>query len=153
MFGRQLKRSLLILIVAALSFFPEISRAESPFDILVITNKNVDSKNTIDLSMLKAIFIKDVWFWGVGGKVNALNAPSGSALRESFRKRVLQWTRAEETEYWQDQQVSRGVVRPPEFRQTLRAVFAIKGSIGYVFRKDFHENVARVVLVIPATKP
>lgn len=145
----QLKMMIPILIVVSLSFRPRVVRAESPLDILIITNKGVDSKNMVDVSMLKAIFIKDVWFWGVGGKINAINAPLGSMLRKSFRERVLHWSKDQEIEYWQDQQVSRGVVKPPEFRQTLRAVFAIKGSIGYVFRKDYHENVARVVLIIP----
>ena len=71
------------------------------------------------------------------------------ALREEFRRRVLEMTADEEQRYWQNQKIVQGKTPPTEFKSSQRAVFSIKGALSYVYRKDLKQNVAKVVLVIP----
>ena len=58
-------------------------------------------------------------------------------------------TPAEEQSYWQEQKIRKGLTPPAEFASTLKAVFSVKGAVSYVFRKQFKEGVAKVLLIIP----
>ena len=77
-----------------------------------------------------------------------INAPTESRLREIFRSKVLGMDWSREQSYWQDEGIRQGLSEPPEFSNTLKAVFKIKSALSYVFRKDFKEGSAKVLLVI-----
>ena len=128
---------------------PGSAGSENPSDIMVIANSNVDEK-TIDTFELKDLFLKKRTNWGSGDKAIPLNALEGSALREDFRSRVLGLSAMEERLYWQERIVKTGVSEPAEFGNTLKAVFQLRGSIGYVYRSQYREGVAKVLLVVPA---
>ncbi len=63
---------------------------------------------------------------------------------------LLMITKAEEDNYWEDQKIRNNMEEPPKFRNVLKAVFHLKGSIGYVYRKDYKEGVVKILTVIPA---
>jgi hypothetical protein len=88
--------------------------------------------------------------WSSGAKVVPLNVTNGSGLRDDFRARVLGMTSAQEQSYWQERKIKAGESTPSEFGDTLRAVFKLRGAIGYVYRSQFKEGTAKVLLVIPA---
>lgn len=134
--------------VAALGVaVPGSVEAESGDDILVVANKKVEVKS-ISMAEARAFFLKERTSWKSGGKVVPVNAPAGTALRKKFRRKVLGMDAAHEQSYWQDEGIRRGLVQPPEFGNTLKAVFKLKGAVSYVYRKDFNADVAKVLLVI-----
>ena len=80
-----------------------------------------------------------------------INAMGSSPLREAFRTQVLQMTAAEETRYWQDMKIKKGLTPPSEFGNVQKAVFNLKGSVSYVFRSEHKGGVTKVLLEIPAS--
>jgi len=127
---------------------PSVVHADSPDDILVIANKGV-SNTTLTTDELRSIFLKQRKNWNGGAKIIPIHAPEGSDLRHHFQKLVLSMAPEEELIYWFAQQ-ARGKGGPPiEFRKTQKAVFKISGSVSYVYRKEFKEGVAKVLIVIP----
>jgi hypothetical protein len=78
-----------------------------------------------------------------------LNA-ADAQLRGDFRKRVLNMEPAAEQRHWEDSKVKFGQSEPPIFPNTLKAVFKLKGSVSYVYRKDFKADVAKILLVVPS---
>ncbi|MCP4602906.1 MAG: hypothetical protein GY847_20715 [Proteobacteria bacterium] len=134
--------------LAILVLSPRHARADSPDDILVIANKGV-SVNSITIPELKAIFLKQKAHWKSGGRVVALNAKEGTALRSVFQKTLLGMSLAKEKSYWQDQKIRTGLSAPPEFGNLLKAVFSLRGSVSYILRKDYREGVVKILLVLP----
>ena len=134
--------------------FSPVAQAESPDDIIVFVNKalKVDS---VEIDELKEIFLKNKTSWSPREKIVCINAKKGTALRKTFRQRVLGMAENAENIYWQDRMSRHKLARPPEFSNTVKAVFKVKamfktlGAIGYAFRKDVPENVVKTVLVIP----
>jgi ABC-type phosphate transport system substrate-binding protein len=124
-------------------------QAESPQDILIVANTSVDQKD-IEKGEVRAIFLKNKTSWSSGQKIVAVNAKPGTELRDQFQKRVLEMDSNREVSFFEEQKVRYGTSPPVEFPNPLRAVFHLKGSIGYVFRKDYKEGVAKVLLVIPS---
>ncbi len=124
------------------------ARADSPNDILIIANKGV-SANSITVPELKAFFLKQKTRWKGGGRVVAVNAKEGNPLRAAFQKALLGMSEAKEKSYWQDQKIRTGLTAPPEFGNLLKATFSLRGSVSYVFRKDYREGVVKVLLVLP----
>ncbi len=116
-------------------------------DILVVANKGV-RVNEISVADARAFFLKQRTSWKGGTKVIVVNAPSDTELRRNFRKKILGMDDAHEESYWQDEGIRKGLSKPPEFGNTLKAVFKLKGAVSYVYRKDFKEGVAKVLLVI-----
>jgi ABC-type phosphate transport system substrate-binding protein len=136
---------ILALVLAA----PRIVGAESPKDILIIVNKAATvGKTTVD--ELKDVFLKKRSSWSSGGKVIPVHAPEGSPLREDFRKRVLSMSASEEASHWQVRKIKAGDSKPAEFGDTLKAVFKLRGAVSYVYRSQYKEGTANVVLVLPA---
>ena len=39
---------------------------------------------------------------------------------------------------------------PFSFSDALRAVFKVKGAVGYVFRGDYKPGVVKIIMVLPA---
>ena len=129
------------------TFAPKIVNAESEDDILIVANNKVEA-DAITVDEARAFFLKKRTSWKEGGKIAVINAPKDSILRDVFRSKVLGMDWSHEQSYWQNEGIRKGLSQPPEFSQTLKAVFKIQGSLGYVFRKDFKEGSAKVLLVI-----
>lgn len=124
------------------------AEANSPDDILVIANNSV-GVSSLSVEDVRAIFLKKRTSWQSGGKAIPVHAKDGTSLRQAFLERVLGMTSGEETSYWQDQKIRKGIDGPTEFSNPLKAVFRIQGGISYVFRSDYKEGVAKVLLVLP----
>ena len=121
--------------------------AESPEDILVIANRALKAKSISD-SELRDIFLKKKESWHTG--LRALPVHSKNAqLRNDFSQRLLQMNPSEEMRYWQQYQIKTGKPQPPSFGNTLKAVFSLKGAVSYIYRSQYREGVANVVLVLP----
>jgi ABC-type phosphate transport system substrate-binding protein len=122
--------------------------ANDPEDILVVVNVSVAEKS-VELEELRTIFLKMRTSWRSGGKVVPINPKNGSALRRQFQERVLGMSADEEKSYWEKQKITKGVEPPPEFTNTLKAVFRIKGSVTYIYRSQYREGVSKVLYVLP----
>jgi hypothetical protein len=59
-------------------------------------------------------------------------------------------TLKQEESYWNDARIRKGVSMPAEFSAIQKAVFKIKGAIGYLYRSDYKKGVTKIVLVIPS---
>lgn len=139
------------IIIVALSTLGQEASAENPNDILIIANLTVpvDSLNRDDL---KQIFLGQRTKWPGGQIIIPLHVAGDPALRASIRHNFLAMTAAEEINHWEDQKIRSGIKEPHAFpvRQILRAVFALKGSISYVYRKDHKPGVAKTLFIISA---
>ncbi len=122
--------------------------AENPNDILVVANQGV-SVDAVSIRDLKAIFLKRRSNWKNGGKVVPIHAKEGSALRNAFVSRVLGMDAVKERAYWQEVMVKSGTRKPPEFSNTLKAVFKLRGGVSYIYRTQYREGVSKILLVIP----
>jgi ABC-type phosphate transport system substrate-binding protein len=123
--------------------------AESPKDILIVAN-SAAGVNKVSLADVRDMFLKKRTSWPGGAKVVPVNINDGNGLRNDFRAKVLGMTSAQEKAYWQERKIKAGESTPSEFGDTLRAVFKLRGAIGYVYRSQFKEGTAKVLLVIPA---
>jgi len=139
---------LAVLAALGLTLFPQTSEAESPDDILIITNKGARA-NDISLDEVKKIFLRKKTSWSNGDRIIVVNAKNNAAVRDRFRQKVLGMTAADEQTYWANEKVRRQISPPPELSTIPKAVFKLKNSIGYAFRKDVPANVVKVLLVIP----
>lgn len=117
-------------------------------DILIVSNKSVDQKS-ISLAEVRSIFLKEKTRWKDGQKIIVLNAKRGSPLRKAFQDRLLSMEPEEEYAYWEEQKIRRQLSAPTEFANLLKAVFKLKGAIGYVYRHQYKEGVANVLMVLP----
>ncbi|MCP4679591.1 MAG: hypothetical protein GY854_29685 [Deltaproteobacteria bacterium] len=139
-------------IVFALAIFLSSLTSDAsnrPMDILIVANKNVKTEK-ISIGDLRNIFLKDQLSWRAGNKAVPIHS-SSSTLRTEFVKRVLNMdTISQEKMYWKKQKISHGVAEPPAFSNNLKAVFKLKGSVSYVYRNQYIEGVAKVLLVLPA---
>jgi hypothetical protein len=141
--------SLVVLIGAAIS--ADIARAENPNDILIIANLGVKT-NSIAVDELRDLFLKKRTSWGSGEKAVPLNVADNPKLREEFRATVLKMSSTEEQSYWQVRKIKEGVSDPPTFGNIQKAVFKLRGALSYIYRSQYKEGVAKVVLVLPAGK-
>lgn len=136
------------LLIAAL-VLPSTASADSPNDIIVIAHSSVGT-SSISKDVLRDIFLKKRTSWGNSGNVKPINASDGSELRKQFIEQVLLMTPEEEKRYFQEEKIKNGLQEPNSFSNTQKAVFKLRGSVSYVYRSDFKEGVAKVLLVIPA---
>jgi hypothetical protein len=120
--------------------------AEGPNDIMIIANKSVKASK-ISADELKAIFLKKKESFA-GSKVVPINAKTGSPLRKAFQRRVVDMDGNNEAGYWEEQKIKTGLTPPSEFAGTVKAVFSVKGSVGYCFRSEYREGVVKVLLVL-----
>ncbi len=125
------------------------ARADKPNDILVVVNLSVKIKE-LTVEDARDYFLKKKYSWPGGKKAIAVNAKANKLLRTDFREKVLNMTTGDEIRYWQQRQIKFAETHPPEFSNTLKAVFKLKGAISYVYRSDYKEKVSKIVLVIPA---
>jgi len=118
--------------------------AESPDDLVVFVNKSSRVKQ-LSADEIKRYFLRKQTTWEDGGRIICINAKDGSEDREAFRLRVLGMNAPEERRYWEAQKIKGGLAEPPTFSNTLKAVFKIKGSISYAFRKDVKPGLVKIV--------
>lgn len=120
----------------------------NPNDLIIIVNNQVQT-NRLTIEQVRSYFLYDRTSWSAGNRAVPINAKN-AALRSAFRRKVLGMSASEEDRFWREYMVRTGKKAPPEFSNTMKAVYRLKGGISYVFRKDFKEGVAKVVLTIPS---
>ena len=141
---RSSNTALVVFTVLAMAFSAsgEPAQADDPMDILVIGN------NSLGVGQITPSDLSDIYLGrktAVGGaKVVPLHAKG--ALREAFAQRALQMSADEEANFWEEQKIRSGATAPTAFGNPLKAVFSIKGAIGYCYRKDYREGVVKVLL-------
>jgi len=147
--------SLLLLLWALISLPGQIVLAEmsgeDPKDILIVANRGV-SVDEISLKQLKSIFLKTRASWKGGGKAVPIHARVGTEIRDDFVTQVLGLDHIGEQAYWQEVMVKAAVKPPPAFSNPLKAVFNLRGSVGYVYRADYRPGVVKILLVVPHSK-
>jgi hypothetical protein len=137
-----------VVIVSVFALFPtHVANAESPDDILVIANNSV-GVNQVSTLELRTMFLKQRQNWKSGGRVFPLNAKPGTGLRKAFQSKVLGMDATGEKAFWQEQSIKKGISKPSVFSNTLKAVFSVKGSISYCYRKNYKAGLAKVLLVL-----
>lgn len=136
-------------LAAGMLFAAEPAMADDAKDIVIVANKRVPV-DSISLGELREIFLKKRTHWKTGVSAIPIHARKGSPLRKEFQAKVLQMSQAEEEDHWKKQMIRFGFPKPPEFGSPLRAVFRLKGTVSYVYRSDYKEGVAKILLVIPA---
>ncbi len=145
------KKAISIVLLAISAWLPLRASADNPNDILIIAHRSVSQKSVTEAE-LREIFLKKRNNWSSGGRAIPIQAPEDTTIRRVFRKRILGMTATEETQYWQDRKIKAGISKPAEFTQTLKAVYKLKGSVGYVYRSQYREGVVKVLMVLSATQ-
>jgi len=149
--GRKMKKKFSIVFTVTVLLFTQLNASETaadaPSDIMVIANKSV-KVDSISKDALRLIFLKRQTVWPDGSRVVAINAKNGSSLRESFIRKMVGMTPSEERYYWEKEKIKSGAKQPPEFGNTLKGVFKLKGSIGYCYRGDYIKGVVKVLTVV-----
>lgn len=128
---------------------PWATKAEKPNDILIIANKSVDATG-VDMAELRDIFLKKKNQWKGGLNAVPVNAPPGTAIRDDFQKRLFGKSVNEMLRYWEEYKIRSGDTEPPQFPNALKAVFHMRGAVGYVYRAQYLKGVAKILLVLPA---
>ena len=114
---------------------------------MIIVNKSV-AQDSLSVGELKQIFLKKKGNWGGGARIVCINAPENTKLRDSFRSKVLGMSKDEEAQYWQNERIKGKLSPPPTFRNAVKAIFKLRASISYVYRKDLPGKAVKVVAVI-----
>jgi hypothetical protein len=118
-----------------------------PLDLFVIVHRKSPIESATK-EEIRNLFLQKRERWKNGEKAVPVNAPADSEVREAFITRVLYMTKDVEKNYWYRRKIRQGAAVPPQFRNTLKAVFNLRRSVGYVFRKDYIEKVVKVILVV-----
>ena len=122
----------------------------NPQDILVIANTALPL-STVSMGELRNIFLKKKSAWHTGASALPVHAQENTVLRKQFRDRLLQMSATAEREYWKNAKIKQALMEPPDFANTLKAVFKLRGAVSYVFRSDYKDGVAKIVMVLPAS--
>ena len=146
--NKSFKVATLLLILFSLPI--SSPRAESQDDILIVANRSLKI-DTISKEELKAIFLKKRSLWSTGEKAIPIHSKNVK-LREQFLLNVLNLNIDSEETYWQNEKIRSGDTPPPVIHNTLKAVFKLRGSVSYVYRSQYIENVAKILLVIPRSQ-
>lgn len=133
---------------AAAALWPGQVVAEDARDILIIANKSL-SANPLTLDEVRDLFLKKTTQFRSGKNAVVINARSGSLLRRQFVNSAMGMTEAEEATYWQNRKLKTGDTPPPEFSDSLKAVFKLKNGLGYAFRGQMKGNVVNILATIP----
>ena len=123
------------------------SRAEekaSAEALVVFVNKEVGA-DALTVEEIRQIFLRQRTTWAGGQRIACIDTRPGAPAREAFRTRVLKMTADEEKRYWQEQHIKGEATEPPTFSDTVRAVFMLKGGIGYSLRKDIKGSAVKIV--------
>jgi len=135
-----------VLLVFGIVLGPYSGNADED-TIVVFVHKGASVTN-MTVAEIKRLFLKERMTLKDGTKAVPVNARSGSRLRQVFVRKVLGMDEAGEKIYWQEQKIKRGLTPPPEFNNTQKAVFSLKGGIGYCFKSEHIPNVNKMVLTL-----
>ena len=144
--SRSRHKALLVLI---LWLIPQYGLAESPDDLLIVVNRDV-KVDKISLAEARDLFLKKRTKWDNGVNVVPIDAPEATKVNNDFQSRVLEMSKNEVRRYWESTKIRQGHTAPPVFEKTLKAVFKIKGAVGYIYRAQYLDGVVKVVLTLPA---
>ena len=147
----RMRMTLIKAIVFATVLMPLVARAESPDDILIVANRSV-SLDSITAFQAKDIFLRKKTAWNDGQKAVPVHAQKGNKLRDDFRDRVLGMSHDQMQMYWVKHRIVSGQTEPVSFPNPLKAVFKLKGALGYIYRSQYKEGVVKILLVIDAGK-
>ncbi len=131
------------------TWLPLAAAAESGKDLLIIVHPNAPILS-VGFDKLKACFLKKHTVSIGPISLVPVNASAGSELRKAFQQNVLLMDPDEETKYWQDQKIKKGLEPPAETTTPLRLIRGYQKAIGYVFREQWKEGQARIVATVPA---
>lgn len=140
---------LLMTLVLGLTSVPHESLADDPKDILIVANKSV-GVDSLTLGEAKNLFLHKRTQWADGAKALPIYAPQRAPIRAEFDDKVLSMSLEDELVYWYKKKIQKGTPSPPEFSNPQKAVFRLKGSVGYIYRSKYREGVSKILLVIPA---
>ena len=131
-----------LVLVAAVLFPGRVVEAEGG-GLVIIANKSLPA-GEISKGELKAIFLKQKTSFE-GERVIPINAKDGTDLRKAFQSRVLEMDDSEEKAFWEEEKIKTSRGAPAEFRNTLKAVFSVKGAVGYCLKSEYREGVVQVL--------
>lgn len=146
----MMSKRLLVFYFLFLWFFvgSSVTAEDNPSDILLIVNSQANIQST-NLEEVKNLFLRKKQAWRSGESAVPVH-PKDATLRAAFAQRVLGMSRAEESIYWQDMKIKKGLAPPTELPNPLKAIFKLRNGVSYILRKDYKEGVAKILLVIPA---
>ncbi len=128
---------------------------EQPEDLVVVANFMVPI-DSITIEDLRAIFSKMRKTWTGGLAIEPIHAPDESKERLIFSWVVFGKSPQDAVRDGEDRRIMRGDTPPVSVsnqkNRRLRKVFAHKGSISYVLRKDYLAGVSKVLAVIPVAQ-
>ena len=133
-----------VIFTCLVSIAPSMGHSDSDQIVIIVNIKS--PIQSITTSELKRLFLKQRLNWGNGEKVFPINNKENSKTRQIFRQKVLDMTATEERTYWQMQKVKKGISPPPEFRNVQKAVFSLKGGIGYCLLSEHKPGTSRIIL-------
>lgn len=125
---------------------PNTSQSEP--DPLVIIVHNQVEVSELSESEVRRLFLKEKTRWKNGDRVFPINAKIGSKARALFQQKVLRMTAPAEREYWEEQKIRYGKTPPPEFSNIPKAIFSLRGSIGYCLRSEHKARTSKIVLTL-----
>ena len=118
--------------------------AQNPDDILIVANRDV-GVNSISMDELTALFLKQRQTWENGARAIPIHTKD-QKLKAKFLKVVLGTSISQNDAYWQEQKIKHGKLKPPEVSNMLKAVFNLKGSVGYIYRRQYIKEVSKILL-------
>ena len=122
-----------------------VAAAEAPARIAVIVHPSRQSEISADI--LGQIYLRRKRFWDDGAPIVPLNLAAGTALRETFSRRVLGQREERLADYW-NRQYFYGILPPSTLASTaaiVRYVASDPNALGYVPAEEVDASV-RVVL-------
>jgi hypothetical protein len=140
--------SALALLIAFLGAIFLPSSGQSDADTLVIITHKSVSVDHMTIAEVRRVFLKERTDWKNGERAFPINGKPGTKARMLFQKKVLNMSDNEETTYWQNQKIKRGLTPPPEFTNTQRAVFSLKGSLGYCLKSEHKPGASKIILTL-----
>lgn len=124
---------------------PSAAEAPKANGLVVFVNAEVPEQS-LTVEDVRQIFLRQKITWSDGRRIACIDATFDSQAREAFRARVLKMSQDQEKRYWEEQHIKGEAPAPPTFSDTVRAVFMLKGGIGYALRKDIKGRTVKIVL-------
>ena len=142
------RNSALALLIAFLGAIFLPSSGQSDTDTLVIITHKSVSVGHMTTAEIRRLFLKERMDWKSGERAFPINGKPGTKARMLFQEKVLSMSDNDETIYWQNQKIKRGLTPPPEFTNTQRAVFSLKGSISYCLKSEHKPGTSKIILTL-----
>lgn len=140
-----------LLILGLLAAAPARAAQAAADSIVVIVHPDVPATR-ITVAEARRIFLRRSSFWSDRRRIEPVNLPATSPVRDTFSRRVLGRAPAELAAYWNDRYFH-GTSPPPvlESEQAMLLYVArTPGAIGYVRASAVSAGATvRVVLVLP----